>query len=222
MNTKPFLPALLCLGWIAMTAPAFAQDSTPPAEDAPWLFRFGVANIQNSSKATLNVGGAPIPGAALHFDQIYTPMVEIGYRFADDFTAVATLGFPPTISASGAGSIAAYGKLEGTTWGPTAFTVQYQPFHDGLLRPYVGAGVSYMIIFDTHPAVVQNPGLSNDLAPALEAGTEIVLSDQYHLFIEGKKAFLSSNVTGTIGGFPLTGTADLSPWVFSVGMGFRF
>ena len=39
---------------------------------------------------------------------------------------------------------------------------------------------------------------------------------------EAKKAFLSSNVTGTIGGFPLTGTADLSPWVFSVGMGLHF
>lgn len=222
MNAKPFLPFLLCLGWFAMTAPAGAQDATPPAEDAPWLLRFGMANIQNSSKANLNVGGQPVPGAALHFDQIYTPMVEIGYRFADDFAAVATLGFPPTISASGAGTIAGYGKLEGTTWGPTAFTVQYQPFHDGILRPYVGAGVSYMIIFSTHAAAVQNPGLSNDLAPALEAGTEIALSGQYGLFVEAKKAFLTSKATGTIGGFPLTGTADLSPWVFSAGLGLHF
>jgi len=222
MNAKPFLPFLLCLGWIAMTAPVSAQNAAPSADDAPWLLRFGVANIQNSSKANLNVGGAPVPGAALHFDQIYTPMVEIGYHFTDDFAAVATLGFPPTISAKGAGSIAGYGKLEGTTWGPTAFTVQYQPFHDGVLRPYVGAGVSYMIIFSTHAAAVQNPGLSNDLAPAVEAGTEIALSDQYGLFIEAKKAFLSSKATGTIGGFPLTGTADLSPWVFSAGLGFRF
>ena len=222
MNTKPFLPVLLCLGWIAMTGPAAAQDASAPADDAPWLLRFGVANIQNSSKFSLNVGGQPVPGAALHFDQIYTPMAEIGYRFTDDFAAVATLGFPPTISASGAGSIAGYGKLAGTTWGPTSFTVQYQPFHDGVLRPYVGAGLSYMIIFSTHAAAVQNPGLSNDLAPALEAGTEIALSNRYGLFIEAKKAFLSSKATGTIGGFPLTGTADLSPWVFSAGVALRF
>ncbi len=217
MKAKPFLSFLFSLGCVVWTAPANAEDV-----NAPWLVRVGVANIQNSDKANLSVGGQPIPGAALHFNQIYTPMAEIGYHFTDDFAAVATLGFPPTISASGGGSIAAYGKLEGTTWGPTAFTVQYQPFHDGVVRPYVGAGVSYMIIFSTHAAVVQNPGLSNDLAPALEVGTDIALSDQYGLFIEEKKAFLTSKVTGTIGCFPLTGTADLSPWVFSAGMSLRF
>lgn len=221
MNAKSFL-SLLCLGWVAAMAPATAQEASAPDAAAPWLLRFGVANIQNSDKANLNVGGQPIPGAALHFNQIYTPMVEIGYHFTEDFAAVATLGFPPTISASGGGSIAAYGKLEGTTWGPTAFTVQYQPFHDGILRPYVGAGFSYMLIFSTHAAAVQNPGLSNDLAAALEVGTDLALSDQYSLFVEEKKAFLTTKATGTIGGFPLTGTADLSPWVFSAGMSLRF
>ncbi len=220
MNAKSFL-SLLCLGWAAATAAATAQDANT-ADTAPWLLRFGVANIQNSDKASLNVGGQPVPGAALHFNQIYTPMVEIGYHFTDDFAGVATLGFPPTISAYGGGSIAGYGKLEGTTWGPTALTVQYQPFHDGILRPYVGAGISYMIIFATHPAAVQNPGLSNDLAAALEVGTDLALSDQYSLFVEEKKAFLTTRATGTIGGFPLTGTADLSPWVFSAGMSLRF
>jgi outer membrane protein len=217
MKMKFALPLVAVLGWSSCIVSASADDV-----EAPWLIRFGVANLQNSDKFSLSVGGQPVPGAALHFHQIYTPMAEIGYHFTEDFAAVATVGFPPAISAYGGGTIAGYGKLESTTFGPTALTVQYQPFHSGVVRPYVGAGLSYMIIFSTHAAAVQNPGLSNDLAPALEAGSEFVLDDHYGVFVEGKKAFLSSNATGTIGGYPLTGTSDLAPWVFSAGVSARF
>ena len=149
-------------------------------------------------------------------------MAEIGYHFTEDFAAVATVGFPPAITAYGGGSIAGYGRLESTTFGPSAFTVQYQPFHSDFFRPYVGAGVSYMIIFSTHDGAVQNAGLSNDLAPALEVGSEFAVDDRFGLFVEAKKAFLSSKTTGTIGGYPLTGSADIAPWVFSLGLSTRF
>jgi outer membrane protein len=217
MKNRFFLLAALVLGSSGLVASANADDL-----DSPWLLRVGVANLQNSDKLNLNVGGQPVPGAALHFHQVYTPMAEIGYHFTEDLAAVATVGFPPAISANGGGTIAGYGKLESTTFGPTAFTLQYQPFHSGLVRPYVGAGLSYMIIFSTHDAVVQNAGLSNDLAPALEVGSEFALDDRYGVFVEAKKAFLNSKTSGTIGGFPLTGNADLSPWVFSLGLSTRF
>lgn len=216
MNTRSFLIAAFA-GVLLSGTCANADDV-----DAPWLLRAGVANLQNSDKLNLNVGGQPVPGAALHFHQIYTPMAEIGYHFTEDLAAVATVGFPPAISAYGGGSIAAYGKLESTTFGPSALTVQYQPFHSDWIRPYVGAGLSYMIIFSTHDAAVQNAGLSNDLAPALEVGSDFALDENYGLFVEGKKAFLQSKTTGSIGGFPLTGTAHLSPWVFSMGLSTRF
>ena len=204
---------------LAGIAPAYAQSTN---ETSHWLLRAGVANLQLQDDLTYSVGGAPVAGAALHYHQIYTPMAEIGYYFDPDFAAVATVGFPPAITASGGGTISAYGKLLSTTFGPSAFTVQYQPIHDGIFRPYVGAGVSYMIIFSTHAQLVQKPTLSNDLAPAIEAGTEIAVADNFSLFVEGKKAFLESKTTGTIFGFPASGTAKLAPWVFSVGVGTRF
>jgi outer membrane protein len=200
------------------SAPAFAQA----ADVNPWLLRAGVANLQLQDDLTYSVGGAPVPGAALHFHQIYTPMMELGYYFDEDFAAVATLGFPPAITASGGGSIAAYGKLLSTTFGPSAFTVQYQPIHDGIFRPYAGIGVSYMIIFSTHAQLVQNPTLSNDLAPAFELGSEIALNDSFSFFVEGKKALLESKTTGTISGYPATGKATIAPWVFSLGVSTRF
>jgi len=217
MKSRIIMSVLVVLGWGGSVTLANAQDL-----ETPWILRLGVANIQNSNDLDLSVGGAPVPGAALHFHQVYTPMAEIGYHFTEEWAAVATVGFPPATSAYGGGSIAAYGKLESFTYGPTALTVQYQPFQWDFFRPYVGAGLSYMIIFSTHAATVQNPGLTNDLAPVVEAGADFALDDRYGLFVEAKKAFLNSDATGTIGGFPLTGTAHIAPWVFSLGVSARF
>ena len=84
---------VLALAMIAM--PAYADDFL----DGSWFIRAGVADLDFSHKLTLAVGGQPVPGAALKFHQIYTPIIEIGYTFAPDWSAVASLGFPPTTSA---------------------------------------------------------------------------------------------------------------------------
>jgi len=188
---------------------------------SPWIVRVGVAYLDVSDKIDLKVAGTPIPGAALKFEPVYTPMIEIGRPFAEDWSVVATVGFPPHIGIRGAATIAAYGKLEDTTFGPSALTVQYQPFH-GIVRPYIGAGMSYLIIFSTHDAVLKNTSLSNDLAPAFELGSDFHLSENYGFFTEVKKAFLDSHAGGTLAGFQVTGKADISPWVFSAGATVRF
>lgn len=208
---------ILALALATLAVPAYAQDF-----DGSWFFRAGVADLQLSKKLSLAVGGQTVPGAALKFHPVYTPLVEIGRTFAEDWSVVATLGLPPTTSAYGAGSLAGVGKLEGTTFGPSALTVQFQPIHDGLLRPYIGAGMSYMIIFNTTSGAVQNAKLSNDLAPVVELGSEIALDEQYGLFVETKKAFLETKTSGTFGGNPLTGKASIGPWVFSVGATVHF
>jgi outer membrane protein len=198
---------------LAMLAmPAYADDFS-----GSWFLRAGLADLNFSHKLSLVVGGQPVPGAALKFNQIYTPIVEIGRTIAPDWSVVASLGLPPTTAAYGAGSIAPYGKLEGATFGPSALTVQFQPIHDGFFRPYAGVGLSYMIIFNTSDAAVQKAKLSNDLAPVIELGSEFPITDQYGLFLEAKKAFLQTKTGGTIGGYPLTGKASIEPWVFALG-----
>ena len=209
---KKSILVLLALALSGFSAPALADNASP------WFFRAGVAYLDLQDKYTVSVGGQVIPGAALHYRHVYTPMAEIGYNFADDFSAVATVGFPPAISAYGGGSIAPYGRLEATTFGPGAFTVQWQPQISGVIHSYVGAGLSYMLIFRMGDAAVQKANLSNDLAPVIEAGSEFALSPTYGLFFEVKKAWLSSKTTGNVGGFPLLGKADLQPWVFSTGV----
>lgn len=201
----------------ACVGPAFSQEVPDP-----WILRTGVANVDMDKRLKLSVAGQPVPGAALNYGSIYTAMVEIGRFIDDDWALVATVGFPPHVAVRGAGSIAAIGKLESTTFGPSSFTVQYQPFHEGFAQPYIGAGLAYMIIFSTHDAAIQQARLTNDLGPAVEVGSDFRVNDQWGLFAEVKKAFLHSTASGTLGGLPIHGTATLDPWVFSGGISFRF
>ena len=217
--------ALVCAS-AALVTPALAQDSTSDFM-SPWFVRAGAAELVNMDGLKLTVAGQPVPGAALHYNHVYSGLLEVGYRFTEDFSGVLSVGWPPALSAYGSGSIAPYGKMLATTIGPSALTVQYKPFHDGFFQPYVGAGGSYMIIFSTHDATVQNAKLTNDLAPEIEAGSDFMVAPNWGFFAEVKKAFLTTHATGNIPVapgvlYPISGRVGLDPWVYAVGATYHF
>jgi outer membrane protein len=227
---KTLIAAAFICASAACVAPAFADDGTTDPM-SPWFVRAGAAELQNLDGLKLTVAGQPVPGAALHYNHVYSGLVEVGYTFLPGFSGVLSVGWPPALSAYGSGSIAPYGKMLATTIGPSALTVQYKPFHDGLFggffQPYVGAGASYMIIFSTHDAAVQNAKLTNDLAPEIEAGADFMVAQNWGFFGEVKKAFLTTHATGNIPVapgvlYPISGRVGLDPWVYSTGVTFHF
>ena len=159
-----------------------------------------------------------------------TPSVQIG-RFLTDHIAVnATLGLPPKIDIYGGGTIGVLpdgkggftGKLGEITYGPTAFTLQYHFTREGRVRPYVGVGASYLITFDTKDGAFQNLKVGDDLAPAIEVGTDLMVSNKLGLFMDVKKAFLRPTAYGTFQGQDVVGKTQLDPWVFSGGLAIHF
>ena len=115
----------------ALVAPALAQDSTSDSM-SPWFFRAGAAELVNMDGLKLTVAGQPVPGAALHYNHVYSGLVEVGYTFLPGLSGVLSVGWPPSIGVFGGGSLAPVGRMESTTIGPSALTVQYKPFQDGL------------------------------------------------------------------------------------------
>ncbi|HUO02459.1 MAG TPA: OmpW family outer membrane protein [Rhizomicrobium sp.] len=225
---KTLIAAAFVCASAVLAIPAQAQDGDATS---PWFVRAGAAELQNMDGLNLTVAGQPVPGAALHYNHIYSGLLEVGYNFWDGLSGVLSVGWPPALSAYGNGSIAPYGKMLATTIGPSALTVQYKPFQDGLfggfLRPYVGAGVSYMIIFSTHDATVQNAKLTNDLAPEIEAGSDFMVGENWGFFGEVKKAFLTTHATGNLPvapgvAYPISGKVGLDPWVYATGVTYHF
>ncbi len=184
---RTFLAAAFLCASAALALPALADENDSSVSLSPWFIRAGAAELTNMDGLKLTVGGQPYPGAALHYNHIYSGLAEVGYTFAPDWSGVLSVGWPPAIGVFGGGSLAPVGRMESTTIGPSALTVQYQPLHDGFFRPYVGAGASYMIIFSTHDAAIQNAKLSNDLAPEVEAGSDFMVAENSGLFRRSEK-----------------------------------
>jgi outer membrane protein len=204
-------------GLLLAASPAAAQDA-----DANWFVHLGATRLTLADKIALNFAGAPVPGAGIETKPHLTPTVQIG-RFVGEHIAIAvTVGVPPHISIQGAGALQPFGKLAETTYGPSVATVQYHPFRSGPVQPYVGVGASYMIIFSAKDAAFRDVTIEDDLAPALEGGTDVMLNKRVGFFLDVKKAFLRTTARGTFGGAPVVGKVKLDPWALSAGATFRF
>jgi outer membrane protein len=200
-------------------------DSTYAADlgpyDSRWVIRAGLTSLTLADQIDLSVGGAPFPNADLSTFEHHTPTVQIGYMVTPTVAVTATLGVPPTINVFGGGSIGALPRLGRVTYGPTALTLQYHPIRSGWLRPYVGAGLSYMIVFGTKDGAFEDLKVKNDLGWALEAGTDLMVDRRWGMFLDVKKAGLRPTATGTFAGAPVVGKTRLDPWAFSAGVVFR-
>ena len=187
-------------------------------EAGDFVIKLGITNLTLADEIDLMVGGAPFPGAGLSTFEHQTVSAQFGYFFTDTIAFNATLGFPPTISIYGAGTIGALPMLGKATYGPTAFTLQWHPVKSGRVRPYVGVGGSYMIVFDTQDGAFADLEVENDLGFAFEAGVDFPLDDRFSLFLDAKKALLRPTATGSFMGAPVVGETRLDPWALTAGV----
>jgi outer membrane protein W len=191
-------------------------------DDNKWMLRMGATMLTLADKADISVGGAALPGTELRTNEHFTPAFQIGRFLTQNIAVSATLGVPPTIDIYGGGSLALLPKLGRTTYGPTAFTLQYHPLRSGRIRPYVGIGASYMIVFKATGGAFEGLQISDDLAPAFEAGADLMATNNWGIFVDVKKAFLRPTAFGSFGGNAVVAKTQLDPWVFSSGVSLRF
>lgn len=187
-----------------------------------WMVKLGMTALELSDRVDLKVGGAPQPGADLSTYEHHTPTIQFGYFVTKNIAVNATVGLPPRIDVFGGGTIGPLPKLGEVTYGPTAFTLQYHPLRSGRVRPYIGAGLSYMIVFDTKDGAFQNLKVDDDLGFAFEAGTELMVTNKMGIFLDAKKALLRPKAYGSFGGAPVEGRTRLDPWALTGGISFHF
>lgn len=217
-------PLTLQLGLTARFGNGARQAAGEPisTDTTKWTIRAGLTNLSLADKVDLSVGGAPYPGAGLSTFEHHTVSVQIGRFLTPNIAVNATLGFPPSIDVFGAGSIGALPKLGEVTYGPCVLTVQYHPTRSGRIRPYVGVGGSYMLVFGTKDGAFQKLRVNDDLAFAFEAGTDIMVTNRMAVFADVKKALLRPKAFGTFQGAVVEGQTRLDPWAFSGGLAFHF
>ena len=111
----------------------------------------------------------------------------------------------------------------GSVWVlPPTVTVQYHFMPKERFSPYLGAGLNYTLFYNEKPGAAQSISYDNGFGYALQAGFDYAISGPWSLNVDVKKIFLDTKVTADLGAGPVKVDADLDPWVFGVGVGYRF
>lgn len=203
---------LACAIAILLASHASATD-----EQKNWMVQVGPANLSLADDAVLKVAGNVIPGAEIKTESQYTPTVTVARYIADEFAASLTIGPPPRAEIDAAGSLNGVGRLANVDYGPAALTLQYHPFRGKRVDPYIGAGFAYMLVTNTQDGVFQNVEVENDLGAALQAGVNISVTERYGVYLDVKKAFLTTKATGTFNGLDAVAEVVMDPLVISAG-----
>ncbi len=202
--------ALLCT--TAITSPVVADTSASnPWAGTKWLIRGRLIDVA-PDESNGQVGGAPAPLTA---DDSIMPELDITYFFNDNIAVELILAVSPHDVKLGGAVISEVLLL------PPTLTLQYHhPM--GAFKPYVGAGLNYTAIIssDPTPAIGGVDDWDDGFGFALQAGFDYAIDEKWSFNMDVKKLWL--NVDATVGPAAVPASVDLDPWIFGVGLGYRF
>jgi len=208
----------------ALAALALAAVSTTArAEDASrWFVHFGPAQVAPDESAKMTAGGALVPGGTVSIASEWTVEGELGYFITPNIAIAVAAGVPPTFTVNAAGTLAAVGKAGEMTGGPAGVLAQYHFNRQGRFQPYVGAGVSFLVVFDTKDGAMTNLKAKSAVGTALQVGADYMINDRWGAFVDVKKAYVGTVATGSMFGGPVRAKVKVDPLVSSFGVTYRF
>jgi outer membrane protein len=199
----------------------------------PWMIRVRALGVlPDASGSSVNVSGVPAlssPNSGLSIGNSVVPELDISYFFTQNIAAELILGVTRH-SISGTGALD--GLNVGKAWllPPTA-TLQYHFTDFGAFKPYVGAGVNYTMFFNQSAANTANVNglavtdlhISNSFGAAVQFGFDYMLDKHWGLNVDVKKLWLQPNYSATVNGnIPVTGRANIDPWLVGTGVTYKF
>ena len=199
------------------TAVVAAEDIKAPAsanDFSKWQVRLRAISIDPDEGSTLTgiAGNAEV-------DSSVVPEVDVSYYFTKNISAelIAATAKHDAEVQDGSGIT----KL-GSVWVlPPTLTAQYHFLTDTNIQPYVGAGVNYTMFYN----VEKGPGLNrvtydDTWGYALQAGVDVMKDEHWGVNVDVKRIFMNTDVSVNNGG--IYGDVDLDPWVFGMGITYRF
>ena len=178
------------------------------------------------------VAAALPAGADTKADDNYVPTVAIEYFFSPN-VSLETICCLTQHDVDGAGGLAgAKGLVSNAMIIPATFTLKYHLATGAGIKPYIGAGPSYFLIFSEGPGATARAlgstkmKMSNAFGVALQAGVDIpVNSTGLSISLDAKRYFLQDVKARwyDAGGNKVLDTRHkLDPWVLSAGLAYRF
>jgi outer membrane protein len=207
-------------------SPAFAED--PQGKIQVKAFATLVDPSAKITKVNTDRIGLAA-GSQTKADTNVTPTVAIEY-FLTPNVSVETIAGVTQHDVVGAGALAGAKLISNANIIPATVTAKYHVNLGGGVKPYLGAGPSYFIIFGEEPdATARTLGatrvdLSNELGLALQGGIDFALDDSgLGLSLDAKRYFMNTTARFFAGNaLALSTKHELDPWVVSAGISYRF
>lgn len=189
---------------------AFAKDK------GDFLMRMrAIAFMPDSGGATAQLGGDADVGNAV------VPELDFTYFFTKNIAAeliLATTQHSVSLEGSSSGKL----DLGRVQLLPPHINLQYHFMPDGKFSPYVGAGVGYVFFLkEKDGSSINSIDYKNSVSWSLQAGLDYKINDRWSLNLDVKKVFVDTELHINGGGVT-AGDVDLDPWVFGLGVGYRF
>lgn len=221
--TKLFATAVVGCGLMAGASTASAGDY-----NGDFMVRLQGTYLytdDNMDRATLN--GADVTaalkaaGTESYTTNSVLPTATLTYFFTKNIAAELFCCFATSAVKldTAAGSVPV-----GDTWMfPPIVTLQYHFTDMGPIKPYVGVGAQWIHFFsEDADAAGTKLSIDDAFGFALQAGVDIQVGNGWYLNADVKKSFLDTTVTINDGVNITKVDHDLDPWIFSVGVGYRF
>jgi outer membrane protein len=155
--------------------------------------------------------------------------LEAGYFVTPNIAIALGAGVPPIahFKATGFPGTPTYGSnlLGSVRYGPAIVLLQYHFIQFGALQPYAGIGFGYVLNFgNISDGILTNISIDQNFALVLQAGTDLMLTPNWGVFIDGKKLFYSTDAQGFAdpGNVPLRAHLTLDPWLAIAGVTFKY
>ncbi len=199
-------------------------------EPGDLIVRAGVASVQpNEDSSPLVVNGSVLPGTGAGVDGDEQLGLTVTYMLTEHMGlgVLAATPFEHDIKARGLGVNAGSAKHL-----PPTVTVQYFPMSAAsTIQPYIGLGINYTVFFqeDVDSQLENAIGASGNLSLddsfgiAGQAGIDWMLSPIW--LLNASVWYLDIDTEATFNftdGSRVTADVDIDPWVYMMGVGYRF
>jgi outer membrane protein len=219
---------------MALAATMAATTAVPAAaqtdQGSIQVKAFVTAVLPDGSITDVNVNrvGAPA-GADSRADDNYTPTVAVEYFLSPNFS-IETIAGVTQHDVTGAGALAGARLVSNANIIPATVTAKLHLDTGTGIKPYIGAGPSYFLIFgedvdaSARALGATRVDLSDEFGFALQAGVDVQLNDSgLGLTVDAKRYFMGTTASFFAGNtLALQTEHDLDPWVVSAGLSWRF
>lgn len=213
---------------LALTAPVAHAHKA-----GEFIMRAGaITTAPNEDSGNLKLDGNKIPGTKATLDSDTQLGLTFAYMLTDHvgLELLAATPFQHTVSVKGAGLD---GKLGDIKQLPPTLSLQYYPLDaSSKFQPYAGIGLNYTMFFDENLSSnrkaqgFSNLKLKDSVGLAGQLGMDYMLTDNF--LVNAAVWYVDIDTEASIdgpSGFNVGKTkvdVDVDPWVYMVGVGYKF